>query len=345
MREPFTLSEIAAQLGGRIVGNADCRVSQVGSLAAATAEQIAFIAHRRHLGELERTRAGAVILPADFEPYTGLPRIVADDPYLYFARVSQLLNPRAACAPGIDPAAQVHRLARVAASACVEAGATVAAGAQIGDRTWIGSGCYVGEDAKIGADSRLFPNAVVYARCMVGARAVLHAGAVIGADGFGYARDGERWVAIPQIGRVVIGDDVDVGANTTIDRGAIDDTVIEDGVKLDNQIHVAHNVRIGAHTAIAACVGIAGSAIIGRNCEIGGAAMIHGHIRIADGVRVSPGTLVSRSVRRGTYTGIYPFDEHASWIKNAASLRRLSTLVERVRALEKRILGKESNRE
>jgi len=345
MREPFTLSEIAAQLGGRIVGNADCRVSQVGSLAAATTEQIAFIAHRRHLGELGRTRAGAIILPASFERYTGLPRIVADDPYLYFARVSQLLNPRAACTPGIDAAAQVHRLARVSATARVEAGATVGARAEIGERAWIGAGCYVGDEARVGADSRLFPSAIVYARCIIGARAVLHAGAVIGADGFGYARDGEYWVAIPQIGRVVLGDDVDVGANTTIDRGAIDDTVIEDGVKLDNQIHVAHNVRIGAHTAIAACVGIAGSAIIGRNCEIGGAAMIHGHIQIADGSRISPGTLVSRSVRQGTYTGIYPFEEHTSWIKNAASLRRLSMLVERVRALEKRIMEKESNRE
>lgn len=345
MREPLTLSEIAAQLGGRIVGNAQCRISQVGSLASASAQQISFVAQRRHLGELERTRAGAVILSASFEQLTELPRIVADDPYLYFARVSQLLNPKSACVAGVDPAAQVHPLAKVAGSARVEAGATVGAAAEIGERAWIGAGCHVGDDAKIGADSRLFPNAVVYARCILGARVVLHAGAVIGADGFGYARDGQSWVTIPQIGRVLIGDDVEVGANTTIDRGAIDDTVIEDGVKLDNQIHVAHNVHIGAHTAIAACVGIAGSAVIGRNCEIGGAAMIHGHIRIADGSRVSPGTLVSRSVRRGVYTGIYPFDDHASWIRNAASLRRLSVLVERVRALEKRIMGKETNSE
>jgi len=345
MRGPLTLSEIAAQLGGRVVGNADCGVRQIGSLARATGDQIAFLAHRRHLGDLEQTRAGAVVLPASFEGCTELPRIVVDDPYLYFARLSRLLNPMPACVPGTDPTARLHPRARIAATACIEAGVTVGAGAEIGERAWIGAGCHVGDQAKVGDDCRLFPNVVVYDRCVLGARNVLHAGAIIGADGFGYARDGQRWVAIPQIGRVVLGDDVDVGANTTIDRGAIDDTVIEEGVKLDNQIHIAHNVRIGAHTAIAACVGIAGSAIIGRNCEIGGAAMIVGHIRIADGSRISPGTLVSRSVGKGAYTGIFPFDEHAAWIKNAASLRRLSSLVERVRALEKRIMRKEPNSE
>ena len=345
MREPLTLSEIAAQLGGRIVGDTRRTVSQVGSLARATGDQIAFIAHRRHLGDLRHTRAGAVVLSAAFEGHTALPRIVTDDPYLYFARVSRLLNPRPTFTPGIDPSASVHPLATVSPSARVDAGSVVGARAEVGARAWLGAGCYVGDDARVGDDSRLFPTAVVYDGCIVGARVVLHAGAVIGADGFGYARDRRQWIPIPQIGRVVIGDDVDVGANTTIDRGAIDDTVIEDGVKLDNQIHVAHNVRIGAHTAIAACVGIAGSAVIGRNCEIGGAAMIVGHIRIADGSRVSPGTLVSRSVRAGTYTGIYPFDDHASWMKNAAGLRRLATLIDRIRALEKRLLRKEPNRE
>jgi UDP-3-O-[3-hydroxymyristoyl] glucosamine N-acyltransferase len=345
MRGPLTLSEIVAQLGGRVVGDAGRRVDQVGSLAGATGEQISFVAHRRHLAELVKTRAGAVVLPAAFEQATPLPRIVVDDPYLYFARVSRLLNPQPVCVPGVDPAASVHPRASVAQSARIEAGARVGARAQIGERAWVGAGCYVGDDARLGEDSRLFPTAVIYDRCVIGARVVIHAGAVIGADGFGYARDGQQWVAIPQIGRVLLGDDVDVGANTTIDRGAMDDTVIEEGVKLDNLIHVAHNVRIGAHTAIAACVGIAGSAVIGRDCEIGGAAMIHGHIRIADGSRISPGTLVSRSVRSGTYTGIYPFDDHASWIRNAAGLRRLSTLIERVRALEKRLMRKEPNSE
>ena len=345
MRGPFTLSELAEKLGGRVVGNADTRIARIGSLESAGAEQISFVAHRRHLSALAATRAAAVILKAEWESKTALPRIVADDPHLYFARVAQLLHPREPCAPFVDPAARIDPSAVIAASARIEAGASIGARARIAQRAWIGAGCHVGADAQVGADSRLHPGAVVYDGCIIGARSSLHSGSVIGADGFGYAQDGDRWLAIPQIGRVILGEDVDVGANTTIDRGALDDTLIGDGVKLDDQIHIAHNVRIGANTAIAACVGIAGSAVIGRNCQIGGAAMIHGHIEIADGVRISPGTLVSRSLRRaGTYTGIYPFDDHASWIRNAAGLRRLSSLADRLRALEKALLRKGSNR-
>jgi UDP-3-O-[3-hydroxymyristoyl] glucosamine N-acyltransferase len=343
MRGPFTLSEIAAQLGGRVVGQADRKVVQVGSLALATEEQVVFIAHRRYLGELAQTRAAAVVLSPEFETRTTLPRIVTDDPYLYFARLARLLNPVPVCEPGVDAAARVHPSASVAASARIEIGATVGRNARIGERTWVGAGSYVGADAQLGEDCRLYPNVVVYDGCLVGARTVLHAGAVIGADGFGYAKDGERWNAIPQIGRVVLGNDVDVGANTTIDRGTIEDTVIEDGVKLDDQIHVAHNVRIGANTAIAACTGIAGSTVIGRNCEIGGAAMIRGHIRIADGTRISPATAITHSLRAGTYTGIFPFDDHVSWRSNAAVVRQLAKLLDRVRALEKRLSQKESN--
>jgi len=177
----------------------------------------------------------------------------------------------------------------------------------------------------IGDDTCLYPRVVLYPKCVLGRRVVVHAGAVIGADGFGIAPDGERWVKIPQIGGVRIGDDVEIGANTTIDRGALDDTVIEEGVKLDNLIQIGHNVRIGAHTAIAGCVGIAGSAVIGAHCTIGGAAMIHGHIQIVDRVHVSAGTLISRSILKpGTYTGFYPFDEHETWRRTAARLRRLT---------------------
>ncbi len=342
MRGPLTLSEIAAQLGGRVVGDPKTQVRQIGSLEHATAEQISFLSERRHVPKLAGTRAGAVILAPAMEQLAAIPRIVADDPILYFARLARLFNPRVRCEPGIDKAAHVDPRAAVDASARIEAGASIGAGARIGPQAWIGAGCYVGEGAQVGEDTRLHPTAVVYDDCVIGARSLVHAGAVIGSDGFGYARNGERWDAIPQIGRVIVGDDVDVGANTTIDRGTIDDTIIENGVKLDNQIHIAHNVRIGANTAIAACVGIAGSAVIGKNCEIGGAAMIHGHIRIADGSCVSPGTLVSRSIRqRGTYTGIYPFDDHASWVRNAAGLRRLSKLIDRVRVLEKRLFEKE----
>ena len=258
-----------------------------------------------------------MILAEGDERMTTLPRIVCDEPYAYFARVSQLFNPVSTQAPGIHPAA------------------CVAPSARLGKRVSIGAGCVIGEQVAIGDDSCLYPGVVVYPGCTIGARAIVHSGAVIGADGFGIADDGARWVKIPQIGRVVIGDDVEVGASTTIDRGAIDDTVVEDGVKLDNQIQVGHNVRIGAHTAIAGCVAIAGSADIGSRCTIGAAAVILGHLEIADGVHVSAGTVISRSILKpGTYTGMFPFDENDSWARNTAVVRHLADLLDRVRALE-----------
>ncbi|HYC66169.1 MAG TPA: UDP-3-O-(3-hydroxymyristoyl)glucosamine N-acyltransferase, partial [Reyranellaceae bacterium] len=256
--------------------------------------------------KLQQTRASAVILAPDSEKLTRLPRIVADNPYAYFARVSQLFNPLVT-QTGIHPSA------------------VISPSATLGKNVSIGAGCVIGDDVVIGEESCLYPRVVIYRGCTLGRRVVVHAGAVIGADGFGIARDEERWIKIPQIGSVRIDDDVEIGANTTIDRGALDDTVIEEGVKLDNQVQVGHNVRIGAHSAVAGCVGIAGSADIGRHVTIGGAAMIHGHIRIADHVHVSAGTLITRSLTKpGTYTGIYPFDEHEAWKRCAARLRRLT---------------------
>ena len=305
MAGPLTLGEIVQRLGGRVAGNADTRVHQVASLEGADARHISFFIGSRYRSKLAATHAGAVVLGAEAESETTLPRIVADNPYAYFARVSQLFNPLVLQDPGVHPSA------------------VVAGSAKLGKLVSIGAGCVVGEGAVIGDGTTLYPRVVVYPRSIIGARAIVHAGAVIGADGFGIAEDEGRWIKIPQIGGVRIGDDVEIGANTTIDRGAIDDTVIEDDVKLDNQIQVGHNTRIGAHTAIAGCVGIAGSADIGRHCTIGGAAMILGHLRIVDHVNISAGTLISRSIlKSGTYTGIYPFDEHSSWTRAAAELRR-----------------------
>ena len=344
MPGPLTLADIAARLGGRLLGNPDTLIRQVGSLESASADQITFLASPRHKSKLAATRAGAVVLSAEAQELTSLPRIVCDDPYLYFARVSRLLNSSQAPEPAIDASAQIAGTARVAASARVDARAVIGEGATVGERTWIGAGCVLGENAAIGADSRLFPLVVVYHECRIGERAIIHSGAVIGADGFGMANDSGHWLKIPQIGRVVIGDDVEIGANTTIDRGTIDDTVIEDGVKLDNQIQIGHNVLIGAHTAIAGCVGIAGSTQIGRHCAIGGAAMIVGHIRIVDRVTVSAGTFISSSIDQpGTYTGVYPFDDNASWVRTAAYVRQLTKLADRIRALEMRLEGKDKN--
>ena len=287
-------------------------------------------------------RAGAVIVGDEGRGATQKSRIVSTNPSAYFARVAALLNPAELAVTGIHPSAVVEDGAIVAASASIGPFVHIGHGAQIGERAVIGAGCAIGSEVVVGADSCLYPRVVVYQRCVLGARVIVHSGAVIGADGFGLAREDGRWLKIPQIGRVVIGDDVEIGANTTIDRGALEDTVIEEGVKLDNQIQVAHNVHIGAHSAMAGCVGIAGSAKIGRNCTVGGAGMILGHLQIADNVSVSSGTLITKSITKpGAYTSAMPFSTHEQWLKNAAHLRHLDSMAEKIRVLEQKLSGLE----
>jgi UDP-3-O-[3-hydroxymyristoyl] glucosamine N-acyltransferase len=216
--------------------------------------------------------------------------------------------------------------------------ATIEAGAEVGEGAVIGAGCFIGREAVIGAGTELFANVTFHARCRIGARGIIHSGAVIGTDGFGFARENGVYIKIPQTGRVILGDDVDVGANTTIDRGAMADTIIEDGVKLDNQIQIGHNCHIGANTAMAGCVGVAGSAKIGKNCTFGGAAMVLGHLEIVDNVHISSGSMVSRSVLEpGQYTGFYPLAKNSEWEKSAAIVRNLSSMREKIRSLEKQI--------
>jgi UDP-3-O-[3-hydroxymyristoyl] glucosamine N-acyltransferase len=318
----LTLAQIVARLGGRVAGDPQTEVRQVGSLERARAGQITFLASPRHKAKLGATGASAVILSAEAEMLTTLPRIVCHAPQLYFARLSQLFNPLVRQPEGIHPSA------------------VVAPSARLGAHVSVGAGCVIGEEVEIGEYSCLYPRVVVYAGCSLGRRVILHAGVVIGADGFGIVQDDAgRWVKVPQIGAVRIGDDVEIGANTTIDRGALDDTVIEEGVKIDNLVQIGHNVRVGAHTAMAGCVGVAGSALIGRHCTIGGAAMILGHLSLADHVHVSAGTFISRSIHQpGTYTGVFPFDENKSWARNTALIRHLAELADRMRALE-RALG------
>jgi UDP-3-O-[3-hydroxymyristoyl] glucosamine N-acyltransferase len=340
----YSLREIAARLGGEVVGDPELRVSRVASLENATEDAISFLADERYLARLAHTRAKAVIVGEKQREATRLPRIVCSNPYAYFARVSALFHPEPAPVPG------THATALVAPSAVLGAGVEIGPYAIVGERSRIGPGavigaaCYIGEGVSIGRQTRLHPHVTVYRDCVIGERVVLHSGVVIGADGFGIAFDAGRWVKVPQIGRVVIGDDVEIGANTTVDRGALDDTVIEEGAKLDNLIQVGHNVRIGAHTAIAACVGIAGSARIGRYCRIGGASGIYGHVTIADHVEISAYTLVMKSIDKpGTYTGAYAFEPHERWRRNAAQLRHLHELARRVRALEQRLARVEEN--
>jgi UDP-3-O-[3-hydroxymyristoyl] glucosamine N-acyltransferase len=338
MNVSYRLSEIAERLGGRVLGRAETRICQVATLEAAKSDHISFLTNSKYRAQLVSTRAGAVILGEADAGATGLPRIISDNPYAYFARVSALLNPMPEVKPGIDSGAFIGPGARIDATASIAATTVIGAGATIGAHSVIGAGCHIGENAVVGRNARLYPRVVVYHDCVIGDNLIAHAGAVIGSDGFGHALDQGRWVKIPQIGRVVIGNDVEIGANTTIDRGALDDTVIEDGVKLDNQIQIAHNVRIGAHTAIAGCVGIAGSTTIGKYCQIGGSAGILGHLQIADHVEIAAFTLIGKSIREpGAYAGILPFSTVADWRRNSVHLRHLDDLVKRVRKLEQEI--------
>ena len=338
MNIPYRLADIAAQLGGRVLGNAEVRISQIATLEKAQSNHISFFTNSKYRTQLAGTRAGALILGEEEADSTDLPRIISSNPYAYFARVSALLNPLPDARPGVHPGATVGAGAKIDPTASIAAMAVIGAGATIGAFSVIGEGCCIGANAVIGSHARLYPHVVIYHGCVIGDNLIAHSGAVIGSDGFGIAMDEGRWIKIPQIGRVVIGNDVEIGANTTIDRGALDDTVIEDGVKLDNQIQVAHNVRIGAHTAIAGCVGIAGSTTIGSYCRIGGSAGILGHLQIADHVEISSFTLVGKSIRKpGSYSGIFPFSSNEDWRKNAVHIRHLDDLVKRVKTLEQEI--------
>jgi UDP-3-O-[3-hydroxymyristoyl] glucosamine N-acyltransferase len=342
MTVSYSLAELVAQLGGRVLGNENVRVTQIATLEHAQANQISFLTNSKYRAQLANTKAGAVILGEADSDVTELPRIISDNPYAYFAKVSALLNPLPQVIAGVHPSAAVSDTAKIDKTACIEATAVIGSGASIGAYSVIGAGCYVGDNVVIGNHVRLYPRVVIYHDCVIGDNLIAHSGVVIGGDGFGIAMDTGRWIKIPQIGRVVIGNDVEIGANTTIDRGALDDTVIEDGVKLDNQIQIAHNVRIGAHTAIAGCVGIAGSTIIGKYCLIGGSAGILGHLQIADRVEISAFSLIGKSIREaGSYTAIFPFSKTEEWRANAVHLRHLEELVKRVKTLEKTI-GKDA---
>ncbi|MCC6071047.1 UDP-3-O-(3-hydroxymyristoyl)glucosamine N-acyltransferase [Massilia sp. GCM10020059] len=338
------LGELVERLGGELAGDPNIEVTGIAPLADAGASHISFLSNSKLRAQAAQSGAAALILaPSDSETvgatYPGA-RIVTKNPYAYFARAAQYFEALTAFVPaaGVHPSAYVAGSARVDPSAHVGPNATVEEGASVGAGAVIGAGCFVGRDAVIGAETRLFANVTFHAGCQIGARGIIHSGAVIGTDGFGFANEGGVYIKIPQTGRVVIGDDVDIGANTTIDRGALADTIIEDGVKLDNQIQIGHNCHIGAHTAMAGCVGVAGSAKIGKYCTFGGAAMVLGHLTIADHVHISSGSMVSRSIAEaGQYTGFYPLAKNADWEKTAAIVRNLDTMRDKIRALEKTI--------
>jgi UDP-3-O-[3-hydroxymyristoyl] glucosamine N-acyltransferase len=338
------LGELVERLGGRLIGDADIQVVGIAPLNDADASHITFLSNPKFRGQAAQTHAAALILSAADDEivaadYKGA-RIVTANPYAYFARAAQYFaSLHAHVAPvGIHPSAAVDPTAQIAASASIGPFVTVEAGGVIEEGCVVDAGCFIGRDAHLGANTHFYPRVSFLAGCRIGARGVIHSGAVIGADGFGFANEGGIYIKIPQTGAVRIGDDVEIGANTSIDRGALADTVIEDGVKLDNQIQIGHNCHIGAHTAMAGCVGVAGSAIIGKYCTFGGAAMVLGHLTIADRVHISSGSMVSRSIHEpGQYTGFYPLAKNADWEKSAVIVRNLATMREKIRELEKTI--------
>ena len=317
----LSLGQITESLGGRLVGDPQRLIQKLAPLDTAQADALSFLSNPKYQSQLATTQAGCVIVsPAMADvanAHTAL--IVADNPYHYFARLTQLWrkHTRVSDEPLVHPSAVIHPQAHVAATARIGPLCVVERGARIGANTWLKSGVILGED------------------CSIGERCIVHAGVVIGAEGFGFALFEGRWEKIEQLGAVRIGNDVEIGANTCIDRGALDDTVIEDGVKLDNLVQIGHNVHVGANTAMAGCAGVAGSARIGANCTVGGGAVVLGHLQLADGVHISAASVVMRSIRQpGQYSGVFPIDDNASWEKNAATLRQLHRLRDRIKSLE-----------
>jgi UDP-3-O-[3-hydroxymyristoyl] glucosamine N-acyltransferase len=320
----FSLGELAVRFGLTLRGDPSLNVRSVATLSRANSGALTFLANSRYRRQLESTRATAVILSAEDEAHCPVAALIDPNPYLAYARIASLMHPEMTPEPGIHPSAVVADGAQIASSASIGPLAVIEEGARIGERVFVGPGCIVQKGASVGADSTLRSRVNLYPGVTLGQRCILHAGAVVGADGFGFAPNDGTWVKVPQVGSVRIGDDVEIGANTTIDRGAIDDTVVENGVKLDNQIQVGHNVTIGAHTAIAACTGISGSTVIGQRCMIGGMVGFAGHLTIADDVVVTGCSLVSASIKKpGSYSSGMPTVETRLWRRMVAHLRRL----------------------
>ena len=335
------LGDLHRLLGGELIGDPAHEVTRIGPLESADALTVAFLSNPRYQSQLADSAAGCVIVGEELREAAAArgAALICADPYLAYAKLTQwwAVQVRRAAEPGVHSSAVIEAGATISPGVSIGALAFVGRGAYLGAGVVVAAQCHVGEGAWVGAGTSLRPRVVLGEACRIGARGIVHSGAVIGADGFGFAPTEGRWEKIEQLGGVVMGDDVEIGANTCIDRGALDDTVLEDGVKLDNLVQIGHNVRVGAHSAFAGCVGVAGSARIGRHCTAGGGAIILGHLEICDHVHITAATVITRSIHKpGQYSGLFPFDENASWEKNAATLRQLHSLRDRIRALEKK---------
>ena len=332
----YTLTDIAKHIGATVNGNGDILVSSLATLATAKNDQIAFLANSKYQSQLKTTTAGAVIVAPDMVEHCPTNALVMDNPYMGYAIVAKLLDSTPAPANNIHPSAVIDDSAELAEGVSIGANAVIEAGACIGENAVIGAGCFIGKNTKIGANTKLWANISVYHEVIIGDNCLVQANTVIGSDGFGYAPHQGKWHKIPQLGRVIIGDGVEIGASTTVDRGALEDTIIGDGCIIDNQVQIAHNVKIGKHTAIAGCSVLAGSCKIGNNCTIAGMVAVNGHIEIADGVVFTGMSMVTKAIKQpGVYSSGIPAQPNKDWNKMNARLRRLDDMAKKISSLEK----------
>ncbi len=338
----YSLSDLAARFELELHGDGDKSITGVGTLRSATSSQASFLANTAYRGDLQTTGAGVVILKADEAAHCPVDYLLADDPYLAYARLASLFDPRPAATPGVHDTAVIDPTAELGQHVSIGAHAVIGAHCRIGDGCTIGPGCVIEAHSQLGAACRLYANVSIGYNVCLGQRVIIHPGVVIGADGFGIAFAGDHWEKVPQVGGVRIGDDCEIGANSTIDRGAIEDTVLEEDVRVDNLVQIAHNVHIGAHTAIAAMAGIAGSARIGRYCLLAGGCGIQGHISIADRVTVGAKSIAYYSIEEPgtTWSGLMPAQPLTDWQRNLSRLRKLDELARRVSKVEKALKEK-----
>jgi UDP-3-O-[3-hydroxymyristoyl] glucosamine N-acyltransferase len=332
----YTLGSLADALGVEVNSAPETEVWCVGTIQAGGAGTLGFLANKIYQRYLPATKLAAIIVTSEHADAAPVPALISENPYATYARAAAMLSPARAVEPGVHAAAWVSPEASIDPSAQIGPGAVVEAGAEVAGGAYIGANSVVGRNASIGPDTRLVASVTLCDEVRVGARCLFHPGVVIGGDGYGIANDAGLWVKVPQLGSVRIGDDVEIGANTTVDRGALEDTVLGDGVKLDNQIQIAHNVCVGEHTVIAGCTAIAGSTTVGAHCMIAGGVGIVGHIEIADRVVITAMTLVTSSIRQpGTYSGSLPMDDAVSWRRNSVRYRQLDDMARRLRRLER----------
>ena len=337
MTKQYTLAQISEFLDASLDGDASHCIEKIATLANAKETDIAFLANKKYRTQLDETQAGAVIISEKEAALYSGNKVIVKDAYIAYAKLAQMMDSTPSCASGIHPSAVIDENVQLGNNVSVAANAVISADVVLGDNVQIGAGCFVGEKTKIGQGTKLWANVSVYHDVEIGEHCLFQSGAVIGSDGFGYANEAGKWVKIPQLGRVIIGDRVEIGASTTIDRGALDDTIIHDDVILDNQIQIAHNVEIGQGSAMAACSVIAGSTTVGKYCQIAGQVGINGHIDICDGVMLTGMTMVTKSITEpGAYSSGMPHTTNKEWRRNMAHFRNLSDFKERIKELETR---------